>query len=68
MSKSVLTQVIVSRRILIRTVLAVVALLLLALIPGAVGRTFWVAFLAGVVVLIALSVIALARSRRSRAR
>lgn len=68
MSKSTSLHVLVSRRGLVRVALAVVALFLLALIPGAVGKTFWVAFALGFLVLIVLGVLALVQSRRARAR
>jgi hypothetical protein len=66
MSKQAISQIVVTRRILIRTAIAVVALFLLALIPGAVGKTFWVAFMLGGLVLIMLGVLSFVQSKRSR--
>lgn len=68
MSKSILSTIIISRGIVIRAAVAVLALFGLSLIPGAVGKTFWVAFLLGVLVLIALGAVALIQSRRSQTR
>ncbi|HEY1594060.1 MAG TPA: hypothetical protein VGF74_01590 [Thermoleophilaceae bacterium] len=67
MSKSTISQLVVGRRILIRVAIAVVGLFLLALVPGAVGRTFWVAFVLGVLVLVGLAIVSFVQARRSRA-
>jgi hypothetical protein len=68
MSKPAISQIVVGRRIVIRAAIAVVALFLLALIPGAVGKTFWVAFMLGALGLLTLGVVSLVQSKRSRTR
>ena len=68
MSQPAISHIVVSRRILIRTAIAVVALFLLALIPGAIGKTFWVAFMLGALVLIGLGAVSLVQSTRARTR
>jgi hypothetical protein len=60
---------VVSRRILVRLAVAVVALFLLSnWIAGAVGEGFWIAFLLGLLLLIVLGVVALFHLRQPRAR
>jgi hypothetical protein len=68
MSKSTISQAVVGRRILTRAAIAVVALFLLALVPGTIGKTFWVAFVLGALALIGLAVVALVQSKRTRTR
>jgi hypothetical protein len=68
MSKQAISQIVVTRRVLIRAAIAVVALFLLALIPGAVGKTFWVAFMLGALVLILLGVVSFVQSKSHRTR
>jgi hypothetical protein len=57
--------VVVTRQILTRLALTVAALLLLALIPGAVGEIFFVAGVLSLLLLIFFAAVALINSRRS---
>ena len=52
MSRLAETRIVLSRKNLVRASVGVIALFLMALIPGAIGKTFWVAFLIGAATLI----------------
>ncbi len=53
------------RKNLVRAAVGVIALFLMALIPGSIGKTFWVAFLIGSATLILIGAAALVQARRS---
>lgn len=65
MSKLAHPRIALSRNSLVRAAVAVAALFLMALIPGAIGKTSWVAFLLGVATLTLLGALAVAQARRS---
>lgn len=57
---------VVTRQILARLAVTVAALLLLALIPGAMGEIFFVAGVLSLLLLIFFAAVAVINSRRSR--